>query len=263
MTTETNPYAAPKAPVADAAVPMQGDFVPGGRALSAGRGWAWIVEGWNLFKRQPATWIGIAVLLAVIFVVLAIIPVLGSLAAMVLAPVFGAGVVIGSRAIDEGANLEVAHLFAGFRERFGTLASVGLVYLGASVAIALVVGLATGAGLWGLVGGGADPLSLGAAGATLLLALLVMMALMLPVLMAVWFSPPLVVFHDLGAGEAMKQSFVACLRNVVPFLVYGVILLLLSMLASLPFGLGWLVLGPVLAGSLYTSYRDIFFEQSG
>jgi hypothetical protein len=42
-----------------------------------------------------------------------------------------------------------------------------------------------------------------------------------------------------------------------------VILLLLSMLASLPFGLGWLVLGPVLAGSLYTSYRDIFFEQAG
>jgi uncharacterized membrane protein len=81
--------------------------------------------------------------------------------------------------------------------------------------------------------------------------------------MAVWFAPPLVVFHDLGAGEAMKSSFVACLRNVVPFLVYGVILLLLSMLASLPFGLGWLVLGPVLAGSLYTSYRDIFFEQAG
>jgi uncharacterized membrane protein len=260
MTTETNPYAAPKAPVADAVMPTPGDFVPGGRALPAGRGWAWIVEGWSLFKRQPGMWIGVAVLLAVIFIVLAFIPLLGSLAAMVLAPVFGAGVVIGSRAIDEGANLEVAHLFAGFRERFGTLASVGLIYLAASVAIALVVGLVTGAGLWGLAGGGADPASLGAAGATVLLALLVMMALMLPVLMAVWFSPPLVVFHDLGAGEAMKSSFVACLRNLVPFLVYGVILLLLSLLASLPFGLGWLVLGPVLAGSLYTSYRDIFFK---
>lgn len=260
MTTETNPYAAPKAPVADTAAPRQGDFVPGGRVLPAGRGWAWIADGWSLFKRQPAMWMGIAVLLAVIFIVLAFIPLLGSLAAVVLAPIFGAGVVIGSRAIDEGGTLEVAHLFAGFRERFGTLASVGLVYLGASVAIALVVGLATGAGVWSLVGTGADPASIGAAGATVLLAFLVMMALMLPVVMAVWFSPPLVVFHELGAGEAMKQSFVACLRNIMPFLVYGVIALLLGMLASLPFALGWLVLGPVLGGSLYTSYRDIFFK---
>lgn len=260
MTTETNPYAAPKAPVADAVTAVQGDFVPGGRALAAGRGWAWIADGWSLFKRQPGTWIGLAVVLALIFIGLAIIPLLGSLAAVVLAPVFGAGLVIGSRAIDEGGSLKIAHLFAGFRERFGTLASVGLIYLGASVAIALVVGLVTGAGIWGLVGSGADPASIGGAGATVLLAFLMMMALMLPVVMAMWFAPPLVVFHEQGAGEAMKQSFVACLRNIVPFLVYGVILLLLSILASLPFALGWLVLGPVLAGSLYTAYRDIFFQ---
>lgn len=260
MSTDTNPYAAPKAPVADAVAAAQGDFVPGGRALPAGRGWAWIAEGWNLFKRQPGTWIGLAVVLALIFIALALIPVLGSLAAVVLAPVFAAGLVIGSRAIDEGGNLEIAHLFAGFRERFGTLASVGLLYLGASVAIALVVGLATGAGIWSLAGGGADPASVGAAGATVLLAFLVMMALMLPVIMAIWFAPPLVVFHEQGAGEAMKQSFAACLRNVVPFLIYGVILLLLGILASLPFALGWLVLGPVMAASLYTAYRDIFFQ---
>jgi hypothetical protein len=39
-----------------------------------------------------------------------------------------------------------------------------------------------------------------------------------------------------------------------------VIALVLGMLASIPFGLGWLVLGPVLGASLYTGYRDIFFE---
>ncbi len=260
MTSDTNPYAAPKAPVADSAAPTQGDFVPGGRALAAGRGWAWIVEGWELFKRQPGMWIGVAVVLGVIFIVLALIPILGSLAAVVLAPVFGAGLVIGSRALAEGGSLEIAHLFAGFRERFGTLATVGLIYLGASVAIALVVGLVTGGAMWKLLGSGADPASVGAASATVLLAFLAMMALMLPVVMAVWFSPPLVVFHEMGAGEAMKQSFVACLRNILPFLVYGVIALLLGMLAALPFGLGWLVLGPVLGASLYTAYRDIFFK---
>jgi len=58
----------------------------------------------------------------------------------------------------------------------------------------------------------------------------------------------------------MKASFVACLKNVVPFLVYSVILLPLAFVASIPLGLGWLVLGPVMAASLYTSYRDIFFD---
>jgi uncharacterized membrane protein len=115
--------------------------------------------------------------------------------------------------------------------------------------------------MWTLLGSGeVDPVAVAGAGVTLLLALLVMLALLLPVSMALWFAPALVVFHERSAGEAMKASFVACLRNIVPFLLYGVVAFLLAMLASLPFGLGWLVLGPVLAASLYTGYRDIFFQ---
>ena len=33
-----------------------------------------------------------------------------------------------------------------------------------------------------------------------------------------------------------------------------------GVLASLPLMLGWLALGPVLAASLYTSYRDIYLK---
>ena len=39
-----NPYAAPRAPVADRAEgPL--NFIPAGRAVAAARGWAWIAEG--------------------------------------------------------------------------------------------------------------------------------------------------------------------------------------------------------------------------
>ncbi len=254
-----HPYAAPKAPVAEAA-PAQGNFVPSGRAVAPGRGWPWIAEGWELFRRQPAMWIAVAVLAAVILIVLALVPVIGSLALIVLAPVFTAGIVIGCREVDQGRELQIGHLFAGFRERFGTLVSVGLLYLAASIVIALVVGVVTGAGMWTLLGGGADPVAVGAAGLTVVLAFLVMMALMLPVFMAIWFAAPLVAFHEQAAGEAMKHSFFACLKNVVPFLVYSAILFVAAILASIPLGLGWLVLGPVMACSLYTAYRDIFFE---
>jgi uncharacterized membrane protein len=257
--TSPNPYAAPKALVADAAGAPR-NFVPRGRALPAGRGWAWIAEGFELFKRQPIAWIALVIVAALIFIGLGLIPFLGSLAAMVLAPVFAGGIVVAGREEDEGRELALSHLFAGFRERFGPLASIGFIYLGITIAIALVVGLATGAGMWTLVGGGADPAAVAGAGLTLLLAFLIMVALLLPVFMAMWFAPALAIFHDMSAGEAMKASFVACLRNIVPFFLYSAILFLLAIVASIPFGLGWLVLGPTMAASLYTGYRDIFFE---
>jgi uncharacterized membrane protein len=64
----------------------------------------------------------------------------------------------------------------------------------------------------------------------------------------------------MGVGTAMKASFVGCLKNVLPFLFYGVIALVASAIASVPLLLGWLVLGPVLFISVYTGYRDIYFE---
>ena len=38
--------------------------------------------------------------------------------------------------------------------------------------------------------------------------------------------------------------------------------ILLAIVASIPFGLGWLVLFPVSYLALYASYRDIFIAQS-
>ena len=256
-----NPYAAPRAAVADAVSPQQGNFVPGGHAVPAGNGWSWIAQGWNLFKRQPGMWIGIVVVFAVISIVAAMIPFIGSLALMVLFPVFTAGLMLGCRDLAEGGELAFGHLFAGFRERFGTLAAVGGIYLGVTIAIALVVGIVTGASMFAMMSGGAstDPAAAAGAVAGVALAMLVMLALMLPLFMAVWFAAPLVVFHERSALEAMKESFSGCLRNLVPFLLYGVILMLLGVVASIPVGLGWLVLGPVMVASVYTAYRNIYF----
>jgi uncharacterized membrane protein len=87
-----------------------------------------------------------------------------------------------------------------------------------------------------------------------------MAALMLPALMAIWFAAPLVVFHQHGVTDAMKGSFTGCLRNILPFLIYGIVGFILAVLATLPIGLGWLLLGPVIMASIYTGYRDIYFK---
>ena len=255
----SNPYAAPKAAVADAVVAPQGNFVPGGHGVPAGHGWDWVVAGWEMFKKQPGTWIGLVVVAAIIMIVLSFIPFIGPLALTVLWPVFAGGVLLGCRALDEGGALEIGHLFAGFRARFGTLAAVGAIYLAVYITVIVVVGLITGVGMAAMLGG--DPGAGATTGAlmTFLLALLIVAALMIPMAMTVWFAPALVTFHERDAVAAMKESFSGCLKNIVPFLLYGVVFFIAGIVASIPLGLGWLVLGPVLVASLYTAYRDIYF----
>jgi len=257
----TNPYAAPKAAVADEPV-AQGQYVPGGQKVLASQGWNWIADGWTLFKASPGLWIGMILVLIVILFAMALVPFAGTIAQSLLMPVFMGGLVLGCRAIDDGTGLQFNHLFEGFKTRFGTLIAVGALYLAGFVVIMLVVLMIAGAGVVALMMGGGEQPDAAQTGALmgLLLGVLIALALSIPLVMAVWFAAPLVVFHELGAVEAMKQSFTGCLRNIVPFLVYGIIGFLLAIVASIPLGLGWLVLAPVLAASIYTGYRNIYLR---
>jgi len=256
----TDPYTAPRSRVADVPVAgAEGDFSADGRAVPAGNGWKWIADGWELFRRQPGTWILLVIVFIVISVLIALIPILGSIASNVLWPVFAGGIMLGCRELAQGGELAVGHLFAGFRDHFGKLVVIGILYLVALIAVVLVAFAITGAGigfgaLMGADRGGAE-MNVTA----ILLGVLIALALIIPVAMAMWFAPTLIVLNDLGVGDAIKASFRACLRNIIPFLVYGLIGLGLAIVASIPFGLGWLALGPTLAASVYAAYRDIFY----
>ena len=84
------------------------------------------------------------------------------------------------------------------------------------------------------------------------------MLFMMPLLMAYWFAPVLVGLNNLTAVAAMRLSFRASVRNIWPFLLYGLIFIVLLALAIIPFGLGLIVVVPVMMTSLYTSYVDVF-----
>jgi hypothetical protein len=255
-----NPYAAPKAPVADQAVVLPGNFTPGGRPRPAGNGWAWIADGWRLFMKSPLIWIAIFLVVLVIAFVSRYVGLLGSIALLVLTPVFTGGLMLGCRALDEGRPLELRHLFAGFQAQVSNLLVLGAIYLGLMFAIGIVVGVITGASMVATFGGGAQgAAALGAAFMTFALAMLLALALSVPVAMLFWFAPALVVLNQIAPVDALKQSWSACLKNVMPFLIYGVILLVPAIIATLPVALGWLVLGPAVVASMYTSYRDIYF----
>ena len=262
MSTPQNPYAAPKAPVADQTLATPGNYDPNGRARPAGNGWSWIAEGWRLFMRSPGMWIALIVVLGVIMIVLNFIPFIGPIALAVLMPVFGGGLMLGCRALDEGRGLEFNTLFAGFQKpQLAGLATVGAIYLGLAFAIGLVVALITGASMFAMMSGGAQnpAVTTGALGG-MMLGILIGLALAVPLAMLMWFAPAAVALNGVAPVEALKASWRGCLKNIVPFLLYGVVLLVLAFVASLPFMLGWLVLGPVMAASIYASYRDIYLS---
>lgn len=234
------------------------------RTVSAGNGWNWIADGFSLFLKNPGIWIVLTVLLVVGAMIIAIIPFFGGIALSLIWPVVIAGLLLGCRALDGGQPLELQHLWAGFQtgDRLSQLIVVGVAYLVATVVVMGIVFTAVGVPVLQALRGGATPhagLFLSMMG-TFLIGLLIALALLVPVMMAMWFAPALIVFDKCNAVDAMKQSFAACLRNIVPFLIYGVIAFVLNIVAAIPFGLGYLVLVPVLACSLYAGYKDIFAE---
>jgi uncharacterized membrane protein len=209
-------------------------------------------------------WIISFVLVFIAFVAIGIVPILGGIAVQLLQPVIVAGFVAASHSLERGGNFELDHLFTGFKKNFGNLVLVGLFFMiGGFLILAVFVGIVgTTVGVGLLTGNPEEALStIMASALAIVMGLLVMMALLVPLLAAYWFAPALVLMHDMQPLPAMRESFSACMRNFVPFLVYGIVMLFFALLAAIPFGLGYLVWVPVTMASLYVSYRQIFTEE--
>jgi hypothetical protein len=258
--SQGNPYQPPLSQVADVEGSTEwGKFIDGGRPVEAGQGWAWLASGFDLFRRRPVTWLGMTVIFGLIFVGGSLLPFVGVLISL-LFPVFLAGMLIGCRDLERDGNFGVGHLFAAFGGTTGRLVLLSVFNIVAWIVLAMPLVLMMGTSLAGLTSG--DPAAIMAAGPAFVVGVLVAVALSVPIYMALWFAPCLVVFNDLGPVQALSQSFRACLKNMMPFLLYGVLLIILLMLAAIPFGLGFLVAVPMTVASIYAGYRDIFYTSA-
>ena len=242
------------------------------RLVAAGRGWQWLVDGFVLFRKHPAMWMALTIVFGLLWLVSFVIPVLGPLLFNLFTPALFVGLMIGCRSVESGGPLEAAHLFSGFRQHAAPLVTIGGVYLvGTILVVGIALMVAGGAALPQMLSkAGTDVETLRAAARSLALAIAVGALVYLPLLMLIWFAPLLVVFEGLPPVPAMKLSFMACMKNTVPFLVYGAVILALWFFLSLPavmgpMGavLGLVLLGasiPVLICSVYASYQDIFAQ---
>lgn len=260
-----NPYAPPRADLTPPRAEPEEDALQAPQARPVGHGWLWITEAWQLFKAQPGAWIGAVVLFYIILILLGIVPVVGGLAVTILTPMLSAGLVIGAHRQSREGRFEISHLFAGVSQSPGPLALVGLVYLLLAFGIVIVAGLLFAA-VFAAMGSTVnlstmDPNDIGIvfANPMILLPVLVAMLLGIPLAMAMFFAPSLVALDQVPVLKAFGLSFSGCLKNILPFLIYGLVAMVLVILGSLPLMLGLLVVLPVLTIAIYTAYRDIFY----
>ena len=234
-------------------------LAPDYREVDPGACFIWLRRGWTMFLLNPGIWIGSSVLLLVMLMAISIVPLFGQVAAHLLVPLFGAGMFKICRRLELGEEPEITDLFAGFHHNAGPLVMVGVyfavgIFSIAFLAFMLISGGILGGVVTGKVGG------VGIAMGGMMIAGLLVVILSMPVIMATWFAPALVFLHDKQPVEAMKASFSAGYRNLLPMGIFGVFVMVGLFFAMLPVGMGLLLFVPVFSGAVYASYRDIFTE---
>ena len=259
-----NPYAPPRSHVADVDPTLpDGDFIPTGRGVPAGNGWRWLADAWAFTGTQRGTFIGVTLLMLLGWIVVSFVPFVGPLGLALVYPLISAGLLLGCEAVRRGERLEVGHLFAGFQHSASArLLILGAISIAASVIFGIIMFAIMGAsvGMMMLGGGQPTPEQIVPFATTIVLAVLVVTAVSIPWVMAMWFAVPLIVFNGVGVADALKTSFFACLKNILAFLVWGIAVFVLSIVASIPLFLGWLLLAPMLWASMYLIYRDVFHD---
>jgi len=208
------------------------------RIVPARQGAAWLVDGWRLFRAAPLGWLAMVFAYWIIMTLASVVPFIGVAAASIMVPAFSVGFMAAARAASRRGPVELSLLFDGFRHQPKSQLILGVIYLMALGTLLSATTLVDDGALASWMLTGRRPAEEALQSDDFLQALAVAALLYTPVLMAFWFAPPLAAWHGVGPIKALFFSFVACLLNWRPFLVYGAFTLLCNLLADLVYG--WL-----------------------
>lgn len=195
--------------------------------LPALAGWRWVARGFGLLRRQPIALLAITFLNLLLLSLSVLVPFVGSIAPLVLAPALLVGLMRAVRTADEGRMPLPSMLFAAFREDGGR-ALRPLLLLGVVNAVATMLALALaalfdGGALMQLATGSLEEAeSVEIDEGSLWLAAAVFVTAYVPVQMAMWYAPLFVAWHRTPPIKALFFSLYAVWRNRRAFVVYAI-----------------------------------------
>lgn len=148
----------------------------------------------------PGVWLQQSLLFMAILFAIGVVPLIGWAVVLVAFPVLSAGMLWTAAETAAGRRPGVAGLFIGLRRHAGNLLMVGIFYLLGGLLAGLVGALVGGsAALTGYVLGALAGMGLTLGGVVLGSA--VFMVLWVVLIMALWFAPSLVLFHDVAPSK--------------------------------------------------------------
>ena len=251
-------------------------------------GWSWLVAGWGMLRRDPVAWAAMGFLFMLIATVLKLIPFIGLLLLVLLAPMLlGGALYVASTAEDrrfrdaapaavplprrlilelQTAAGRLFYIFAD-EEKIIHFMAISTLSLGMVVIINILGVLLKidGSALTAMAAGSVGPRIWVPA----LIGWFLVLLLQILLLMAVLYVVPLMLFRRDPPLIAIEKSFLACKRNLFALAVFALPFMIANMLISyffylLPFPADYMVVfligwaaAPLFVTSLYHSYQDV------
>ena len=192
--------------------------------LPAASGLQWIRDGFMLFRRQPNQLSLLFLLYVMVNLLLAFIPLIGSLLLFVLNQVFTTAFMLGCALSEAGREAKPGLLFTYLRGPvLPRLAGLGVLYV---VAVLLAIGamyLYGGGPLvdavvqaQGSTSGTVNPETQNLVVRTVFFGMSIYMILIFPL----WFAAPLIAWQGMGVAKAIFFSFFSVLRAIKAFIAY-------------------------------------------
>jgi uncharacterized membrane protein len=225
--------------------------------VAAGRGFGWLVASFGLFRRQPLAWLSLCIGWIVITFGLILVPFIGGVIANFLQPAFFASFAIAAYRQTQGESIDMGDLFKGFKRNLPALVKLGALLLIAEIAIFALMALL---GL-PMSGGDGSSFTMGEyvellKGKEWILAIGFVLTVM--VKGAAWFAPQLIAFHGMPTAHALRWSTYAALSNLGAMFAYGIALFAIFFAGLVPWGIGLLVVIPMMVISTFIGYREVF-----
>jgi hypothetical protein len=234
------------------------------KELEAGVALDWYKKSWKIFQKNSALFVLQFFMFFMFQMAAQLLGPLSTLASNVLWCLFIAGLFYTCDKIGKGEEVSFSDFFKGFDKNTKPLVILGLylsailfVYIAFVIIMVILIG---GLSILSYINNPqeiVDYLLSNFLISIFILTLVVLIPLTI-LLMASIFSPGLVFFENLKPLDAMKKSLIACVHNSMAFLMHGLWFFLFSILASIPLGLGFIILLPIVNLTIYFAYKDIF-----
>ena len=191
----------------------------------ARQGMVWLRQALRMFNQHRLAWVVLLLAYYLVLLVTRALPFIGPWAMTIIKPVLAVGLLAAAWNQERGKAPALRLIVQGFRANLWALLPIGVFFVIGITAAVFGSSLVDGGKLIEFITNSANTtdaeLQKSLEDPQLQFGMLFAALLSLPVLVATWWAPALIVFQDAGPGAALLTSMRAAFANWRPLAIYG------------------------------------------